>query len=43
MDVADIQYAIADTLKNGGINEDALITNGSILGRAVLFHRIPYQ
>lgn len=30
MDVADIQYAIADTLKNGGINEDALITNGSI-------------
>ena len=30
MDVADIQYAIADTLKNGGISEDALITNGSI-------------
>ena len=30
MEVGDIQYAIADTLKNGGIQEDALITNGSI-------------
>jgi hypothetical protein len=30
MELDDIQYAIADTLKNGGIQEDALITNGSI-------------
>ena len=30
MELNDIQYAIADTLKNGGIQEDALITNGSI-------------
>ena len=37
MDVADIQYAIADTLKNGGINEDALITNGSIFGQSGSF------
>mgnify|MGYP001175691930 CR=1 FL=1 len=41
MQQADIQYAIADTLRNGGIEEDALITNGSIFW-AERFFSTPY-